>query len=90
NFIEMRDQVADPVFLRKRKVELLLETKFAGQFFSKYAMVTFQRLPYSLALERGRRQDAVLMEICARVERIEELDLDAVYAEVRQRAAFDA
>lgn len=90
NFIEMRDQVADPVFLRKRQVELMLETKFAGQFLSKYAMVTFSRLPYSQALEKGRLQDQLLMEICARVEGVEELELDAVYEEVRRRTMLDA
>src|SRR5512146_2850424 len=42
NFIEMRDRVADPRFLFRKKVELALEARFPGHFVPKYAMVTFQ------------------------------------------------
>jgi len=37
-------------------------------------MVTFQRLPYSVALSRGRVQDAMLTELCQSIERIEDID----------------
>jgi kynurenine 3-monooxygenase len=85
NFIEMRDSVADPTFLLKKKVELLLEQKYPGEFLSKYAMVTFHRLPYTEALERGRLQDEILMEICARYTSIEELEPEEVFQELKQR-----
>jgi kynurenine 3-monooxygenase len=74
NFIEMRDRVADPKFLFKKKVELALEAKYPRLFVPKYAMVTFQRIPYSLALSRGRVQDAMLAELCQSVDRIEDID----------------
>ncbi len=45
NFVEMRDRVADPRFLFKKKVELALEAKYPRVFVPKYAMVTFQRIP---------------------------------------------
>jgi kynurenine 3-monooxygenase len=74
NFVEMRDRVADPHFLFRKKVELALETKFPGIFVPKYAMVTFHRIPYSVALLRGRVQDRILQELCASIGRIEDLD----------------
>lgn len=74
NFVEMRDRVADPKFLFRKKVELALEGKFPGRFVPKYAMVTFHRVPYSIALERGRKQDGILDQLCAGIERVEDLD----------------
>ena len=74
NFIEMRDRVGDPHFLFKKKVELALEARFPGHFVPKYAMVTFHRLPYSVALSRGRVQDGMLAELCDGIDRVEDLD----------------
>jgi kynurenine 3-monooxygenase len=74
NFVEMRDLVADPRFLLRKKVELALEAKFPGHFVPKYAMVTFHRIPYSLAESRGQIQDRMLTELCNSIERIEDID----------------
>jgi kynurenine 3-monooxygenase len=74
NFVEMRDRVADPRFLFKKKVELALEAKYPRVFVPKYAMVTFHRVPYSVALSRGRIQDRLLAELCDPIERLEDLD----------------
>jgi kynurenine 3-monooxygenase len=74
NFVEMRDRVADPHFLFRKKVELALETKYPQLFLPKYAMVTFHRIPYATALRRGRIQEAMLAELCDGIERIEGLD----------------
>jgi kynurenine 3-monooxygenase len=74
NFVEMRDLVADPRFLLKKKVELALEAKYPRLFVPKYAMVTFHRIPYSIALQRGRLQDRMLAELCDPISRVEELD----------------
>jgi len=74
NFVEMRDKVADPHFLFRKKVELALEARYPGHFVPKYAMVTFHRLPYSLALSRGRIQDRMLGRLCAGIDQVEQLD----------------
>jgi kynurenine 3-monooxygenase len=74
NFVEMRDKVADPRFLFRKKVELALEAKYPVHFVPKYAMVTFHRLPYAVALARGRVQDRMLSELCDGIERVEQLD----------------
>jgi kynurenine 3-monooxygenase len=74
NFVEMRDRVADPRFLFRKKVELALESRFPGRFVPKYSMVTFHRLPYSVAQSRGRLQDRMLNELCEGIERVEDID----------------
>ena len=84
NFLEMRDRVADPRFLFRKKVELALEAKYPGVFVPKYAMVTFHRIPYSTALKRGQLQDGMLTELCNHVERIEDLDWDKADRLVRR------
>jgi kynurenine 3-monooxygenase len=74
NFVEMRDRVADPRFLFRKKVELALEAKYPGLFVPKYAMVTFHRVPYATALERGQVQDRMLTDLCHGIDRLEDLD----------------
>ena len=74
NFVEMRDRVADPRFLLRKKVELALEAKYPGVFVPKYAMVTFHRVPYSVAEQRGKIQDEMLAELCDGIDRVEDLD----------------
>jgi kynurenine 3-monooxygenase len=74
NFVEMRDRVADPRFLFRKKVELALEAKYPQLFLPKYAMVTFHRIPYETALKRGQIQDRMLTELCDPIERLEDLD----------------
>src|SRR6202021_880686 len=74
NFVEMRDRVADPRFLFRKKVELALEAKYPELFVPKYAMVTFHRVPYSIALARGVVQDRMLTALCENIDRVEDLD----------------
>ena len=74
NFVEMRDRVADPRFLFRKKVELALQAKYPQLFVPKYAMVTFHRIPYAVALQRGQVQDRMLTELCEPIERMEDLD----------------
>jgi kynurenine 3-monooxygenase len=74
NFAEMRDKVADPRFLFRKKVELALEARFPGRFVPKYAMVTFHRVSYSVALARGVKQDRILDRLCERIGRVEDID----------------
>ena len=74
NFVEMRDRVADPRFLLRKKVELALEAKYPQRFVPKYAMVTFHRVPYATALKRGEVQDRLLSELCDPIQRVEDLD----------------
>jgi kynurenine 3-monooxygenase len=63
NFIEMRDSVGRPEFLARKQVEQALERRYPGVFVPKYSMVSFHRIPYSVALSRGDVQDRILDEL---------------------------
>jgi kynurenine 3-monooxygenase len=65
NFIEMRDKVADPVFLERKKIEKELGRRFPGRFNSVYEMVSFSHTPYAYALQCTKAQDILLGKIMA-------------------------
>jgi kynurenine 3-monooxygenase len=75
NFIEMRDLVADSRFQLEKKIESELYKKFPDTFIPKYSMVTFLRIPYSVALERGRIQAEILHQLSEGIDSIEQLDI---------------
>jgi kynurenine 3-monooxygenase len=84
NFVEMRDKVADPRFLLRKKVELALEARFPEHFVPKYAMVTFHRVPYSVAEARGNIQDRMLAELCDHINSVDDIDWSKAEALVRR------
>jgi kynurenine 3-monooxygenase len=60
NYLEMRERVDDADFLLQRALERELAQRHADRFVPRYAMVTFRRLPYAVAQDRGRIQRALL------------------------------
>jgi kynurenine 3-monooxygenase len=48
-------------------------------------MVTFHRIPYSVALSRGRIQDAMLSELCDSIDRMDQLDLGKAESMIRRQ-----
>jgi len=83
NFVEMRDTSANPKFLLKKQLEHMLEDLYPGKFISKYSMVSFHRVPYAVAMHKGRVQDRVLMEVCEKVDSFDQLNTEAVFEQVR-------
>jgi kynurenine 3-monooxygenase len=65
NFIEMRDQVGDPMFLLRKKIAAWLQKEYPGQFVPMYSLVTFSHVPYSEALRAAEAQDELFEEILA-------------------------
>ena len=63
NFIEMRDLVADPMFLLRKKIEKKFYTKYPEKWIPLYSQVTFTDIPYSLALANGKKQEKIMNEI---------------------------
>jgi kynurenine 3-monooxygenase len=74
NFIEMRDLVADERFQLKKKIETLLYKEYPEIFIPKYTMVTFLRIPYRMALDRGRVQEKILNELSRGIKTADEFD----------------
>ena len=46
-------------------------------------MVTFHRLPYAVAKQRGQIQDKILMELCSKITTIEELNLENAISKIK-------
>jgi kynurenine 3-monooxygenase len=65
NFIEMRDLVADPKFLERKKIEKELGKLYPGTFNSIYEMVSFSHTPYQFAMHCIKAQDELLGQIMA-------------------------
>lgn len=65
NFIEMRDLVADPHFIKKNKVDKKLAELFPDKWNTLYRLVSFSNVPYSEALNRGISNNSVLETIVA-------------------------
>ncbi len=56
NFREMRDRVASPLFLFRKKFEKLLNRLMPATYIPLYPMISFTRIPYATARERAQRQ----------------------------------
>ena len=63
NFTEMRDKVADPMFLERKKIEKELGKRYLDQFVSVYEMVSFSHTPYNTAIQCIQAQDRLLERI---------------------------
>ena len=85
NYLEMRDRVDDDDFLLQRELERSLAQRHPDRFMPRYAMVTFHRIPYAVAFERGRQQRELLVELTRGHASLDALDWGAVDAAVRER-----
>lgn len=65
NFVEMRDKVADPAFLFRKKLEAKIAALFPNRWIPLYSQVSFMQVPYSEALANGIRQEKVMNELLA-------------------------
>ena len=64
NFTEMRERTADPKFLLQKKIEARLYEKYPDKWIPAYSQVTFSpHIRYSEALERGKKQEAIMQEV---------------------------
>ena len=65
NFVEMRDLVADPQFILRKKIEGRLQANHPDQWLPLYSQVKFTDTAYVDALREGRRHDAIMERILA-------------------------
>lgn len=86
NYVEMRDSVRDPKFHLQKAVGWELERRLPGVFIPRYEMVMFHpEIRYSEAQRRGAIQKALLAEVTAHAERLEDVDLDRAENLARER-----
>lgn len=85
NYLEMRDRVDDDDYLLQRALELKLAERHPDRFMPRYAMVTFQRMPYAVAFERGQLQRQLLVDLTRGHSTLDSLDWSLVDVTVRER-----
>jgi kynurenine 3-monooxygenase len=83
NYVEMRDSVVDPHYIAKLELGARLSQRAPEHFMPRYRMVTFTRLPYAYAYERGRVQDAWLDQWLQGAENPDDVELDAAVSALR-------
>lgn len=63
NYLVMRDYVADPEFLLRKKIEAKFSQMYPEKWMPLYSQVTFSQIPYSTAYKKGKEQDRIMDEI---------------------------
>lgn len=71
NYFVMRDYVADPDFLLRKKIEAKFSTLYPDKWMPLYSQVTFSTIRYSEAYKQGKAQDKIMDEIMT-IENIHE------------------
>lgn len=65
NYLVMRDYVADPMFLLRKKIEAKFSTLYPNKWMPLYSQVTFSDIRYSVAHKQGEVQNQVMDEVMA-------------------------
>jgi kynurenine 3-monooxygenase len=84
HYIEMRDRVADPKFLLQKQIEQELEKRYPEVYIPQYSLVTFHRIPYAVARDKGRAQARILQALSATADSLDAVDWAKAERLVRQ------
>ncbi|WP_324673393.1 NAD(P)/FAD-dependent oxidoreductase [Hymenobacter sp. GOD-10R] len=87
NFEEMRDRVADPRFLLRKKIESKISAQYPDQWVPLYTQVTFSSTPYADAWANGQRQEQVMQRLMPHIQNEADYDQPAVQTLVQQELA---
>jgi kynurenine 3-monooxygenase len=63
NYYVMRDYVADPQFLLRKKIEAKFSELYPEKWMPLYSQVTFSQIRYSIAYEQGQVQNKIMDEV---------------------------
>src|SRR5690606_19330580 len=65
NFVEMRDLVADPSFLLRKRIEEHVQAQHPDKWIPLYSQVKFSDIAYKDAWNEGLRHDRIMEEVLA-------------------------
>lgn len=82
NYIEMRDLVADPMFLLRKKIEGKFSSMYPDKWMPLYSQVTFSSIRYSVALKQGEIQRGIMDQIMAKENITETWDKPEIMNEI--------
>jgi kynurenine 3-monooxygenase len=87
NYLVMRDYVADPSFILRKKIEAKFSEKYPERWMPLYSQVTFSNIRYSEAYQQGQLQNAIMDEIMALPNIEERWDSEEVMGLLYEKSA---
>ena len=72
-------------YLLMRELDLLLAQRHPGRWVPRYWMVTFSRVPYATAFERGKVQSTLLRQFTSGKQALADIDFDQADRVIRER-----
>lgn len=63
NYFVMRDFVADPAFLLRKKIEAKFSELYPNKWLPLYSQVTFSNIRYSVAYNQGKKQSEIMDQV---------------------------
>jgi kynurenine 3-monooxygenase len=63
NYYVMRDFVADPAFLLRKKIEAKFSELYPNKWLPLYSQVTFSNIRYSFAYNQGKKQTEIMDQV---------------------------
>jgi kynurenine 3-monooxygenase len=78
----MRDFVADPMFLLRKKIEAKFSTLYPDKWMPLYSQVTFSSIRYSVALKQGEVQKGIMDQIMEQSDIVENWDSPEVMDQI--------
>jgi kynurenine 3-monooxygenase len=63
NYYVMRDYVADPAFLLRKKIEAKFSELYPNKWLPLYSQVTFSNIRYSVAYKQGQAQNEIMDQV---------------------------
>ena len=63
NYFVMRDFVADPAFLLRKKIEAKFSELYQNKWLPLYSQVTFSNIRYSVAYNQGKKQTEIMDQV---------------------------
>ncbi|NBR15270.1 MAG: FAD-dependent monooxygenase, partial [Crocinitomicaceae bacterium] len=63
NYFVMRDFVADPDFLLRKKIEAKFSEMYPNKWLPLYSQVTFSNIRYSVAYNQGKKQSEIMDKV---------------------------
>jgi kynurenine 3-monooxygenase len=63
NYYVMRDFVADPAFLLRKKIEAKFSEMYPDKWLPLYSQVTFSNIRYSVAYNQGKVQSEIMDQV---------------------------
>lgn len=91
NFEEMRNEVADPKFLIRKKIEAKLHALYPNDWIPLYTMVTFSDMPYSEAYAQGKLQKKIMDKVMSNpliTQNWDKLDYEDIVNQMDKAKAF--